>query len=590
MGPLSGLWQYLWRLDRQTRQVMRMHPPALVKNLPGVTPEERKLASLLESSDGQETNLSQSDQSNSEGRVKTNANGNSGGGGGDGDGSAFDIDDYGLRQKIGLILGPLVFGAILLAPNPQGLSPAGQAVAASTAWIAIWWMTVAIPIPATSLLPIVLFPLTGALTIDATTTPYADPLNILFLGGFFIAVAMQRWGLHRRIALNIIRAIGTKPDRIILGFMVATGFLSMWVSNTATTMMMTPIGLAVILQSANLIEEQDKDIPTEQGKFRFGTGLMLCIAYSASLGGVATIIGTPPNAVLVGAINQTFGRDISFFQWMTYGLPVAIVGIAIVWVYVTKFHIPPRMNSLPGGTAVIEEELEKLGSINREEKLVLIVFTATAIAWVSRPFVLQSVFPEIDDATIAILGALILFLLPARTEDGERTFVLDWSTAVRIPWGIILLLGSGFAIAAAFQETGLDQWIGSLLTGLQEVPIVVIITLVVALTIFLTEVSSNTATSAMMMPIMASVAIGLSFHPYVLMIAAATAASFAFMFPVATPPNAIVFGSGYITMPRMVKTGSGLNLIGILLITLIALTWLPFIWGVNIGQLPPWAG
>jgi sodium-dependent dicarboxylate transporter 2/3/5 len=483
-----------------------------------------------------------------------------------------------------------LFAAILLAPNPQNLSPAGQAVGATTAWIATWWITEAIPIPATSLLPIVLFPATGAVDIETTTAPYADEYIFLFMGGFFIAVAMQRWGLHRRIALRIIKAIGTSPSRIVLGFIVATGFLSMWVSNTATTVMMTPIGLAVILQTRDLVDERGGDVPTGRGEFNFGTGLMLCIAYSASIGGVATIIGTPPNLILVGAIEETFGRSISFAQWMLCGVPIAVAGITIVWTYVVKAFIPPRMSSIPGGISVVDDELEQLGAMSREERFVLVVFVAAAVAWVSRSLVDPFAAIVTDDSIIAIAAGLVLFLIPAREADGSRTTLLDWATAVSIPWGVLLLFGGGLTIAAGFESTGLAQWIGGLLTAFQGVSILLIIGTIVVLTVFLTEVTSNTATTAMLMPILASLAVGLSLHPYAVMIGAATAASFAFMLPVATPPNAIVFGSGYITIPQMAKTGAGLNLIGIILITLLTLSWLPLIWGIDVTRLPQWAG
>ena len=596
---LEVFWEYLWTLDRQTRRAISMDPIALIDRSQ-LTPEERELADQFASDGGRQPSedprtKDTQDPSASEAMdagAGHDSGGDGSGGDGDGDdeGSAFDVDGYGLRNEIGLVLGPLLFAAILLAPNPQGLSPAGQAVGATTAWVATWWITEAIPIPATSLLPIVIFPATGAIDVDATTAPYASTYIFLFMGGFFIAMAMQRWGLHRRIALRIIKAIGTSPSRIILGFMVATGFLSMWVSNTATTVMMTPIGLAVILQTRSLIEGSEADIPTAQGEFNFGTGLMLCIAYSASIGGVATIIGTPPNLILVGAIEETFGREISFAQWLLYGVPIAVVGIAIVWGYVVKAFIPPRMDSIPGGLDVINEELKNLGPMNREEKLVLVVFVAAAVAWISRSLVDPFAAIVTDDSIIAIGAALLLFLLPSRQEDGSLAFLLDWETAVQIPWGVLLLFGGGLTIANGFEETGLAQWIGGLLSAFQGVSIALVIGVIVVLTIFLTEVTSNTATTAMLMPILASLAVGLSIHPYAVMIGAATAASFAFMLPVATPPNAIVFGSGYITIPQMAKTGAGLNLIGIILITLLTLSWLPLIWGIDISRLPQWAG
>ena len=601
-----ALWRYLWRLDKRSRAALRMRPTALLDRSQ-LSSEERALADRLASDGGRDSGQVDerdpdfdpgvnADEVNTGGAASTGGDGDGGDGGNSGgqdgdDGSAFDVGgEYGRRQKVGLVLGPLLFAAILLAPTPEGLSPGGQAVGATTAWVATWWIGESIPIPATSLLPIVLFPVTGALDIDATTAPYADPYIFLFMGGFFIAMAMQRWNLHRRIALRTIRAIGAGPGRIILGFMIATAFLSMWVSNTATTMMMTPIGLAVILQTSDIVDRSGLDVPTAQGEFRFGTGLMLCIAYSASIGGVGTIIGTPPNLVLVGAISETFGRTISFAQWMLYGVPIAVLGVVIVWVYVTKLFIQPRMDSLPGGMDIIDEELEALGPMTREEKLVLVVFAATAIAWISRSFVLEPLIPGIDDSMIAIASALVLFLMPAREADGSLTFLLDWDTAVGIPWGIILLFGGGLALAAGFSETGLAEWIGGQLGALEGFSIVLVMAAVVVLTIFLTEVTSNTATTAMLMPIMASLAVGLAVHPYGIMIAAATAASFAFMLPVATPPNAVVFGSGYITMPQMAKTGAGLNLIGIVLVILLALFWLPLIWGIDITSLPPWAG
>jgi len=580
------VWEYCWELDRRTRNALRMRPTALL-DYSKLTPEERELAERL-ATDGGRDEWKQSARGGRNGNGGGDASGDSGGGD---DGSAFDVGGtYSRRQKIGLVLGPVLFAVIMLIPTPEGLSPGGQAVGATTAWVAAWWIGEAIPIPATSLLPIVLFPLTGALDVDATTAPYANDLIFLFMGGFFIAMAMQRWELHRRIALRTIRVVGAGPKRIILGFMIATAFLSMWVSNTATAMMMTPIGLAVILQTSDIVDRTGADIPTEQGTFNFGTALMLCIGYAASVGGVGTIIGTPPNLVLVGAINETFDQTISFAQWMLYGVPIAALGVIIIWVYVTRFVIPPNMDTLPGGMEIIDEEIDALGAMTREEKLVLVVFTGTAVAWITRSFVLQPIIPGIADSMIAIAGALVLFLIPAREADGSFTFLLDWETAVNIPWGIILLFGGGLSIAAGFEQTGLAEWIGGLLGGLQGVSIVLVMAVVVLLTIFMTEVTSNTATTAMLMPIMASLAVGLAIHPYGIMIGAATAASFAFMLPVATPPNAVVFGTGYITMPQMAKTGFGLNIIGILLVIALALTWLPLIWGIDLTQLPTWAG
>jgi len=481
--------------------------------------------------------------------------------------------------------------AIAASPRPAGLSVGGQYAIATMFFAGVLWVTRALPLPVTALsIPVLLTGFGVYTELAPALYGFADPLIFLFLAGFMLANALQKYNIDRRIALWMMSRLGWSPRLLILAIMLATAFLSMWVSNTATTMMMTPIGLAVVLQTTDLVDRTDMDVPTARGEFNFGTALMLCIGYSASVGGVGTIIGTPPNLVLVGAINETFDQSISFAQWMLYGVPIAALGVAIVWVYVTRFLIPPRMDTLPGGMEVIDDEIKALGPMTREEKLVLVVFAATALGWLTRSFLLEPIIPGIADSMIAIAGALVLFLIPARETDGSFTFLLDWETAVGIPWGIILLFGGGLSIAAGFQETGLAEWIGGLLGGLEGVSILLVMTVVVLLTIFMTEVTSNTATTAMLMPIMASLAVGLSIHPYGVMIAAATAASFAFMLPVATPPNAVVFGTGYITMPEMAKTGFGLNIIGILLVIALAVSWLPIIWGINLTEIPPWAG
>ncbi|OVE84484.1 SLC13 family permease [Natronolimnobius baerhuensis] len=596
---IQRLWNYLWRLNAQTKAYLRLDGPAIVRDMDGVTDEEKRLAEKAFADGGRNPG-----DGNGPG-----ADPGSGGDRDDDDGNPFDVGggSYGLRQKIGFVLGPLLFALIYLSPTPEGLTPEGQAVAAVTAWVAVWWMSEAIPIPATSLLPIPLFPLTGALPAEDTTPSYADPLIFLFMGGFFLAMAMQRWGLHRRIALRTIKAVGTEPSRLILGFMIATAFLSMWVSNSATVMMMVPIALAVIYQTADLIDETGLDIDTSQGNFSFGVALMLCIAYGASVGGVATLIGTPPNILFAGQASELFGESISFAQWMLYGVPISLVGLATVYLYVTRLAMSPQFDELPIGADTIDRQLSDLGVMGKQEKLVLVVFIGMAVTWIgasligqfdSSPaivpgaiaLVLDPIFgvpvPEDADTVVAIGGAMILFTLPTTTESGDHTFLLDWENAVDIPWGVILLFGGGLAIAAGFGDTGLAAWIGEQLQALAGVPMVLILLSVVVMTIFLTEVTSNTATTAMLMPILAGVAVGIGVHPFGLMIAAATAASFAFMLPVATPPNAIVFGSGYITLPQMAKVGVGLNIIGIILITAVALVWLPIAWGIDIGTLP----
>ncbi|MFW6106462.1 MAG: SLC13 family permease [Desulfovermiculus sp.] len=512
-----------------------------------------------------------------------------GSGGGDdnkndhqGDNSGF----YSARQKIGLFLGPILFFILYLVPTPEGMSAEAQAVMASTAWIATWWICESIPIPATSLLPVVLFPLTGALATSKVTPSYANHLVFLFMGGFMIALAMEKWNLHKRIALAIILLIGGGPKRIILGFMVATAFLSMWISNTATTMMMTPIGLAVILQFAAIIEREKMDVDVSLGRFAFGTALMLGIAYSASIGGVATLIGTPPNAVFAGVVKEMYGQEIGFGTWMLYGVPLAAASLFFCWYYLTNFAFKITFNELPGGQELIADEMKKLGPMGREESRVLIVFVAVALLWLSRGFLLSDIFPGMSDATIGILGALALFAWPVDLKKGQ--FILDWTAMKNLPWGILILFGGGFAVAGGFSDSGLAEWIATRLAALEGAPMLLIVLCVVTLAIFLTEITSNTATSTMLMPIMASMAVAMGLHPYAMMVTAALACSFAFMLPVATPPNAIVFGSGYISIPQMARAGIIMNLFGIAVITLLTLYYLPVVWGIDMMHVPGW--
>lgn len=462
------------------------------------------------------------------------------------------------------------------------MSKEGVAVLASTIWIATWWITEALPIPVTSLLPIVLFPLTQGLEINETASAYGDETVFLFMGGFMIALAMEKWNLHRRIALTIISIIGTNTDRIILGFMVATGFLSMWISNTATAMMMVPMGLAITYQVAEALK--DTDIDTSKENFAFGKALMLGIAYSASLGGIATLIGTPPNTLLAGAVNKMYGIEISFAKWMLFGVPFAWVFIFLVWFYLVKMAFPLKLKTLPGGRNVFDKEREKLGIASTEEKLVLIIFCLAAISWITRTFLLSKFIDGLSDGLIAMAFAVVLFVIPAPSKPGDR--LLDWNTAVKLPWGILLLFGGGLAIAAGFVATGLSEWFGSQLSGLQGVNLIVVIFIVAALVLALTEVTSNTATASMMYPIMGSLAVALGFHPYALMIAAGVAASCAFMLPVATPPNAVVFGSGYLRIPDMMKAGFALNVIGIFLVTLTIYYFIPLVWGIDLTVIP----
>ncbi|WP_404454376.1 DASS family sodium-coupled anion symporter [Virgibacillus necropolis] len=502
----------------------------------------------------------------------------SGGNGGDG-----NKRSYKPAQLVGLFLGPILFILTLTVFSPEGLSSDGRAILASTIWIAVWWMTEAIPIPATSLLPIILFPLTGGLDVEATTSSYGDDTIFLFMGGFMIALAMEKWNLHKRIALTIIEIIGTNTERIILGFMVATGFLSMWISNTATAMMMVPIGLAIIYQVSEALKDDDS-IDTSKENFGFGKALMLGIAYSASLGGIGTLIGTPPNTILAGTIDKIYGIELSFAKWMLFGVPIAWIFIIIAWFYLVKIAYPLKVKALPGGKKVIHSEKKKLGAPSFEEKAVFVIFILAALAWILRSFVLEAINENINDAVIGLTASLILFIIPSINKKGDH--LLDWNTAVKLPWGILLLFGGGLAIASGFVESGLSEWIGNQLTALQGVSTFVVILVVAALVIFLTEITSNTATASMMYPIMASLALALNIHPYSVMIAAGVAASCAFMLPVATPPNAVVFGSGYLRIPDMARAGFALNIVGIIIVTLAIYFYLPVAWGIDLSNLP----
>lgn len=473
---------------------------------------------------------------------------------------------YRPAQRIGLFAGAAVFLLFLALPAPSGLSDDGWRTAAVAVLMAVWWMTEALPIPATALLPLALFPTLGVLSAPAASAPYANELIFLFMGGFLIAVTMEKWGLHKRIALRIMTWVGTGPSRLVLGFMLATAFLSMWISNTATAAMMLPIAIAV----GEMLRPQDQD----DGTYHFGVALMLGVAYAASLGGVATLIGTPPNAVLAGAASEILGEQIGFLQWMGVGVPVSVIMIPAAWLLLTRVLHPP--GDLHGdAAAIIRAEREALGPPDLGEKITGAVFATTAIAWVLRAEKtiggvtlpgLETFMPEIRDSTIAMAAAAALFLLPAGPLR-EGRFCLDWKTARRIPWGVLVLFGGGLSLAVAMEQSGLAVWIGGVVANLGSMPTWVVVGAVAALIVFLTELTSNVATTSMAMPVMAGAAAGLGLEPLLLMTAAALGASMAFMLPVATPPNAIVFSSGYLTIPQMSRAGFLLNLTAIVVIT-----------------------
>jgi len=476
------------------------------------------------------------------------------------------------RRIIGLVLGPLLFLVLLVLPPPQNMSPAAWNVAAVATLMATWWISEAIPLAATALLPIVMFPLLDIMSTSTTTTAYANHLIFLFMGGFLIAMAMQKWNLHKRIALHTIHRVGVSPSRIILGFMIATAFLSMWISNTATAMMMLPIALAVIGQ-LTLNEAKSTD---DHGKTTaFGTALMLGIAYSASIGGVATLIGTPPNAILAGVVENLYQQRISFATWMGFGVPLSLVMLGIAWFYLTRLAYPVVNQTTTDVKEVIRKELAELGPISRQEMWVAAVFAIVAISWITRGLFDIPALAGVSDATIAMAGALVLFVIPS--DFSKKEFLLDWPTAVKLPWDILVLFGGGFALAKGFSDSGLTEWIVTQLSILQGAHLIVLVLVVTLVVIFLTEVTSNTATATLILPVMGALAQAVDVQPLSLMVPAAVAASYAFMLPVATPPNAIVFSSRYITIPQMARAGLWMNLLASLIITVFVMLLLPVI-------------
>ena len=482
-----------------------------------------------------------------------------------------------MRGKVGLVLGGFLFLLMTMLPAPAGLPPAAWHTAAVGVLMAVWWVTEAIPIPATALLPLALFPLLGVADIRDAAAPFANPIIYLFLGGFLIARAMEATGLPRRIALGSIRVLGARPRSIVAGVMASCAFLSMWVSNTATALMMLPIGLSLI---ALVPEAEASDDDATGERRRFATALMLGIAYACSIGGMGTLIGTPPNAFLAGFMLESYGVTIGFAEWMLFGVPVVLVGLPLCYLLLTRVAFPIRMRELPGGRELVDREARALGSMSAAEMRVAVVFTLTAITWMARPILVEHVAPlaGLSDAGIAMTAALALFLLPSGEPDGRR--LLDWKLARDTPWGVLILFGGGLSLAAAIERTGLSSWFGTGVGGLSDWPITLLVMVIVVAVILLTELTSNTATAATFLPVLGGIAVGLGRDPLLLAVPAALAASGAFMLPVATPPNAIVYGSGAVRIEEMVRAGVWLNALFVLLITAAAYVLLPLVFGV----------
>ncbi|MGS3990831.1 DASS family sodium-coupled anion symporter [Staphylococcus pseudintermedius] len=489
---------------------------------------------------------------------------------------------YTLAQSIGLVLGPLLFALILLFVRPDDLAFKGVYVLAITAWIAIWWITEAIPIPATSLLPLVLLPLGHVMNSATVSAQYGNDIIYLFLGGFILAIAMERWDLHTRIALTIISSIGTSTGRILLGFMVATGGLSMFVSNTAAVMIMIPIGLAIIKEANALKTEADSDESIQ----KFERSLVLGIGYAGTIGGLGTLIGTPPLIILKGQYATNFGGELSFAKWMIVGVPTVILLLFLAWLYFKFIVFRHDMKTLPGGQKVIKDKLDALGKIKYEEKVVFLVFLLASFLWISREFLLSKwAFTElVADGTIAMFVSILLFLIPAKHQHQR---ILDWSVAKELPWGVLILFGGGLALAKGIQQSGLAAWLGEQLTLLKGVSPLIIVVVITVFILFLTEITSNTATATMILPILATLSVAIDVHPLLLMAPAAMAANCAYMLPVGTPPNAIVFGTGKIQIKEMAVKGFIMNLISIVVIIVVVYFIMPLVLGIDITHSIP---
>jgi sodium-dependent dicarboxylate transporter 2/3/5 len=494
-----------------------------------------------------------------------------------------------LAARIGLIAGPVLTLAVFLLLPSDELSTAARAAGSVATLMAVWWMTEALPLEATALLPLVLLPLSGvyegAKAFERAAAPYAAPPIFLFLGGFMIALAIEKWGLHRRIALLTLLAIGTSPSRLVAGFLVATGLISMWISNTATTVMMLPIGLAVV----RLVSERLTRLPTTIERSQPGpnsdaanlaTSLLLAIAYAASLGGFATLVGTPPNTFFAGYMREQ-RLTVDFGRWMLFATPLSWLYLLIAWWLLTRWLFPVRLQGIPGGRELIRAEYEKLGPVSRGEWSVLAVFACTASMWMFSGYLPKDVpvLRALDDYVIAMIGAIALFLIPVNYAHHE--FALDWKTAVKLPWGVLLLFGGGLSLANALTDTGLAEWIGKQVGVLAELPTFWQIALIVALIVFSGELTSNLAAVVALLPILFEVAQALSLDPLLLCVPAVIAASCGFMLPVATPPNAIVFGSGNIRLDQMIRAGLVLDLVAVLLIPLYTYLVGPILLGIK---------
>ncbi len=485
---------------------------------------------------------------------------------------------FGLRQWSGWILGPGALLATLLLPAPEGLSPEGWRTAGAATLMAVFWICESVPIPVTALLPLVLFPALHLGDIRETAAPFANPIIYLFLGGFLIALAMQRWNLHRRVAINLIGAMGTRPARLVAGFLLASAAVSMWVSNTATALMMLPIALSIV----QLLPAEGRG---SRAHAQFASALMLAVAYGATTGGMATLIGTPPNALLAAYVGKVYGFSIGFGQWMLLGVPVMLVALPIVYLVLTRVSFKLDGGEIPGMAGLIGAERARLGTWSRGEIGVLVVFVLTALGWIFQPLLAKSV-PLLTDTTIAVTGGLLLFFIPINLRRGE--FLMNWEATKGLPWDVLLLFGGGLSLAGNIEKHGLSRYLGSLCAGLDGVPMVAILCVVCFGILMLTELTSNTATAATFLPIAAALALSLGENPLLFLIPTALAANCSYMLPVGTPPNAIVFGSGHVTLPQMARAGMWLNVLLVPIIIGLVLLLGRWVFGIEAGVVPGW--
>lgn len=474
--------------------------------------------------------------------------------------------NYGITKKIGLALGPLVFGVLNSLPF-ELLSPKADAVLSIALWMIVWWITEAVSISVTALLPLVLFPIIKIMPMNEVGANYGSPIVFLFFGGFVLALALEKVNLHKRIALNIVKRTGTTPNKVILGFMIATGLLSMWISNTASTVVMLPIALSVIQLLIN-----DEDGFTKKDR-NFALSVMLGIAFAANAGGIATVIGTPPNSVLIGLLENEYHIEISFLQWMLVGLPFASMMILVVYVVLVKILFQNKGLQFKTSQDIIDAELQKLGKLNRKEKHVLVIFAITVFLWVFRT-VINNIFPELklSDTIISIAAALAIFSIPFNFKTGE--FILEWKDTERLAWGILILFGGGLALAKGMSATGIVDVVATAIAS-SNLGVLVTASILIILMLFMTELMSNVALVAVLAPVVAGIALGLEIPVIHLLIPVTMASSCAFMLPMATPPNAIVFASGYIKVKDMIRAGFILNCIAVVLLILLFLYVIP---------------